>query len=458
MMRWCKQLVFGVAIFVSSTVAAYAQDELISLAMRDTSLADVMEMLSRQARVNILLTAGVEGNVSFSLFEVTLDQAVRHIATAAGFAVERRDETYFIIDHEEIGKYELPEATEVRTFKVEYSDVSVVQSILKSHLSEHGKITSLPVRKLLVVEDSPEFMQRIEELLDVLDRQPRQILIEAKILEITLRDTDAFGMDWTKLFSVNDGDGSFGVRGLGDNTAPGLFFDVVTPSLTLALNLLRNEGRLRTLSTPKLLALENQEAKAIIGDRIGYSVTTTINQVTTESIEFLESGVILKVIPSVDHNGDILMEIHPEVSTGTVSDDGIPAQTTTEVTTRMRVGNAKTIFIGGLIRRSTNSTEERVPFLGDLPLVGGAFANKATNTISTETIILVTPYILDRGGMVVMNEVVDHVARMEDKIPNLLGEDSLDQVATSAVVSASEESAEQEPSAVGRIDEPDNRR
>jgi len=457
-MRWLRRTGLCVAIFLLSGVGANAQDEFISLAMRDTSLSDVMEMLSRQARVNILLTSGVEGNVSFSLFDVTLDEAVRHIATAAGFAVEQRDGTYYIIDHEEIGKYELPVSTELRTFKVEYSDVNVVQSILKSHLSEHGKITSLPVRKLLVVEDAPEFMQRIEELLSVLDRQPRQILIEAKILEVTLRDTDAFGMDWTKLFSVDDGDGAFGVRGFGDNTAPGLFFDLVTPSLTLALNLLRNEGRLRTLSTPKLLALEHQEAKAIIGDRIGYSVTTTINQVTTESIEFLESGVILKVVPSVDHNGDILMEIHPEVSTGTVSDDGIPAQTTTEVTTRMRVGNAKTIFIGGLIRRSTNSTEERVPFLGDLPLVGNAFANKANNTISTETIILVTPYILDRGGMLVMNEVVDHVSRMEEKIPNLLGEDSLDQVVTAAEVSAAEETEEPEPAAASQIEVPDNRR
>ena len=84
-------------------------------------------MLSRQARVNILLTAGVEGNVSFSLFDVTLDQAVRQIASAAGFAVEQRDGTYYIIDHEEIGKYQLALVTELRTFKVEYSDVKCVR-------------------------------------------------------------------------------------------------------------------------------------------------------------------------------------------------------------------------------------------------------------------------------------------------------------------------------------------
>jgi type II secretory pathway component GspD/PulD (secretin) len=422
----------GIAICLLSSVAANAQDERISLALRDTALADVMEMLSRQARVNILLTAGVEGSVSFSLFDVTLDEAVRHIATAAGFAVEKRGDTYYIIDHEEVGRYQLAESTELRTFKVEYSDVDVVQAILKSHLSETGKITSLPVRKLLVVEDAPEFLQRIEDLLKILDRQPRQILIEAKILEIALRDVDAFGMDWAKLFTSDDGGGSFGVRGLGDGTAPGLFVELANSNLTAMLNLLRSEGRLRTLSTPKLLALENQEAKAIIGDRIGYSVTTTINQVTTESIEFLESGVILKVTPSVDHNGDILMEIHPEVSTGTVSDDGIPAQTTTEVTTRMLVGDAQTIFIGGLIKRSVNRTEERVPFLGDLPLVGHAFANQANIAVSTETVVLITPYILGRSGQLKMEGVLSRALDAEDRIPDLFEEDSQEIVTPTA--------------------------
>ncbi len=403
--------------------AAYAEGGRISLALRDASLADVMEMLSRQARTNILLTAGVDGNVSFSLFDVTLDEAIRHIAAAAGFAVEKRVDTYYVVDHEEIGKYRLAESTELRTFKVEYSDVTVVEAILKSHLSEHGKITSLAGRKLLVVEDAPEFLGRVEELLQVLDRQPRQVLIEAKILEITLREAEAFGMDWAKLFTVDGGAGSIGTRGLADPSAPGLFFDLVTPNVTAMLNLLRSEGRLRTLSTPKLLALENQEAKAIIGDRIGFKVTTTIDQVTSESIEFLESGVILKVTPSVDRAGHVLLDIHPEVSTGTVSDDGIPSQTTTEVTTRMLVGDAQTIFIGGLIKRSVSDTEERVPFLGDLPLVGNAFANRATSVTTTETVVLITPYILDRSGVLMMREALSRAQGIEDGIPDMMSDE-----------------------------------
>jgi type II secretory pathway component GspD/PulD (secretin) len=173
-----------------------------------------------------------------------------------------------------------------------------------------------------------------------------------------------------------------------------LFIDVVTPNLELFLDALRTRDRLRTLSTPKLLALEDQEAEAIIGDRIGYRVTTTINQVTTESIEFLESGVILKVQPSVDGQGRVLLSIHPEVSTGTVSEDGIPSQKTTEVTTQMLVQHGQTVFIGGLIKRTMDQNREGVPIIGDLPIIGGLFSSNSSNNINFETVVLITPYIV----------------------------------------------------------------
>ena len=142
------------------------------------------------------------------------------------------------------------------------------------------------------------------------------------------------------------------------------------------LDALEIRGRLRTLSTPKLLALENEEAAVIIGDRRGYRVTTTINQVTTESIEFLESGVILRVTPSVDAQGQIMLEVHPEVSTGTVDTNGIPSQTTTEVTTRLLVPNGQTIFLGGLIRHTSTQDQQRVPVLGRIPGLRKIFGNQ----------------------------------------------------------------------------------
>jgi type II secretory pathway component GspD/PulD (secretin) len=366
----------------------------LSLNLRDVDINEVMEMLSRNERVNILLAKGVDGEVSVNLYDVSVEQAIRSIASAAGYAVEYRDGSYFVLKREDSGKYADSGLTELRTLKVEYSDTGLVEGILKNYLSEYGEMTTLPERKLLVVEDLPEFIDRIEELLKELDRQPKQVLIEAKILEVTLQDAESFGIDWAKFFKTDSGQGAFGTRGLGNPISQGLFIDVVTPNLEVFLDALRTRDRLRTLSTPKLLALEDQEAEAIIGDRIGYRVTTTINQVTTESIEFLESGVILKVQPSVDGQGRVLLSVHPEVSTGTVSDDGIPSQKTTEVTTQMLVEDGQTVFIGGLLKRTMDQSREGVPMLGDLPLIGSLFSNNSSNNINFETVVLITPYIV----------------------------------------------------------------
>ncbi len=382
------------AVLPGASLPAQAPGK-VTLVLQDVKLAEALEMLSRKQRVNILLSKDVSGRVSVNLYDVTVDQAIRSIAGAAGYAVEFRDGSYFVLKREESGKYARSSLTQLRTFKVEYSDPAVVEGILKNYLSEYGKITKLPARKLLVIEDLPEFLTRIEKLLKTLDHQPKQVLIEAKILEITLQDSESFGLDWARLFNSDGGNGAYGTRGLSDSTSPGLFFELVNPNVSIFLDLLRSRGRLRTLSTPKLLALENQQAEAIIGDRIGFRVTTTINQVTTESIEFLESGVILRVTPSVDGQGRILLTIHPEVSTATVSDDGVPSLATTEVSTQMLVDSGQSVFIGGLIKHSVDQSQEGVPVIGDLPIIGRLFSNESTKSVNTETVVLITPYIAD---------------------------------------------------------------
>ena len=141
--------------------------------------------------------------------------------------------------------------------------------------------------------------------------------------------------------------------------------------------------------------MEGLEAETVVGTEIGYRVTTTINQVTTESIEFLESGVILKVLPTVDRSGRIMLDIFPEVSTGVISDDGIPSKATTKVSTRMLVPNGRTVFLGGLIQHQVNNTREGVPVLGDMPLIGGLFSNRAKSITATEIVVLITPRIVD---------------------------------------------------------------
>lgn len=388
----------------------------ISLTLREVSISEVMEMLSRSAKVNILLSDDVEGDVSVNLYGVGIDEAINSIASAAGYAVERRRGSYFVVSREEAGRHASGGPTELRTFKIQYSEPDVIKEILENHLSGYGKITTLNQRKLLVVEDTPYFLDRIAALLKELDRRPKQILIKAQILEIALKDSESYGLEWAKLFSYDDGDGAYGLRGTSNPDSDGFFFDLITPNIEVFLDTLRARERLRTLATPKLLALEDQAAETLIGERLGYNVTTTIDNVTTTSTEFLESGVILKVRPSVDQDSRVLLEIHPEVSNGSVTDDGIPNQTTTEVTTTMLVESGQTIFIGGLIKRTASETREGVPVLGDIPGVGLLFSNRAINSINTELVVLITPYIIDQTRMALDAGQSGKVKEMADRM------------------------------------------
>jgi type II secretory pathway component GspD/PulD (secretin) len=227
---------------------------------------------------------------------------------------------------------------------------------------------------------------------------PKQVLIEAKILEIVLDDSERLGINWRRVFGGTSGTrGSLGTAGLaaGSAAAPatGFFFSIMTDHAEAFFAALASKGRVRTLATPKLLALENQEAKTVIGDSTGYRVTTTINLVTSESIQFLESGVILKVTPSVDQRGRVLMKVHPEVSTASLA-DGIPSKKSTEVTTELVCENGQAIFIGGLIKHGSSFERDGVPVAQDVPGIGALFRSRTASVTYTETVVMITPYVI----------------------------------------------------------------
>lgn len=398
----------------SNKVFAAEAEATISMTMKDADLADVMDMIAREYRLNIFVSTDTTETVSFSIYDMQVRDAIHSIASAAGLAMEYSQGNYYLVDRDEAGKYAPDALTIVRGFELQYVGVSDIAIVLTPYLSEYGEITIVPERNMFLVEDTPAFLRRIATLVDEIDRRPVQILIEAKILEISLTDEDEYGLDWSKFFFSDGESQTFGTRGLGDASGAGIFLDYTTPDFDVALNALTSQGRVRTLSTPQLLALENVESSVIIGDRRGYAVTTTINQVTTETIEFLESGVILRVTASVDTEGQVLMDIHPEVSTGVIDPlTGVPSQTTTEVTTQMIVPDQATIFVGGLIKTRIEESKQGVPVIGRLPLLGRLFSNRQFTNTNTETIVLITPTIVQAGTAPLDAQTADKVLDLE---------------------------------------------
>jgi type II secretory pathway component GspD/PulD (secretin) len=401
----------------ASSAPAKEKKNLVTMTFRDTDIAEVFEMLAKGYRVNILMGKGVEGDVSCSLYDMKLDDAIYTIAAAADCGVEMIQGSYLILPKDQLSSLgEGRRDVEILTYKSQFVAPDKLKEALTDHVTRNAKITIVEENNMLAVQDTKESISRIKQLLKDLDRQPAQVLIEAKILEITLDNSETFGLDWKRLFTVQGADATIGLQGFANRTATGFvasFFD--SNKIDIVLNALSTKGRLHTLSTPTLLALENQEAEVMIGGRQGYKVTTTINQVTSESIEFLDSGVILKVTPSIDNQGRVQMHIHPEVSTGSFQ-DGIPSQNTTLVTTDLLADDGQTIFIGGLIRKKTYHSKQGIPILGDIPLVGRVFSSTEETLGKSETIILITPHIITNGYASANQNEVRKAAEVEDEI------------------------------------------
>jgi type II secretory pathway component GspD/PulD (secretin) len=406
----------------AATAVATPATGLMSYTFHDTPISQLFNMISRTAHVNIVLARGVSGNVSISLYDLTVRQAIDAIAEAGGYSVTERPGGFLISEAKEAQK-ELAASMQVRAMKVRYTDIKKAGEILMRQVGINGTVTVLEPTRTLVVESTEAGLARAARVLREIDSPPKQILIEAKILEITLDRSDVFGVDWSRVFNGNGPD-TVGTTGLTTSVGPRFFLNVVNNNIEAHLTALTNKGRVHTLATPRLLALEDQEASTNVGDQLGYRLTTTINNVTTESIQFLDTGVILRVTPSIDADGRIMMKVRPEVSSGSVS-GGIPSKKTTEVNTQLIAHDGQPVLIGGLIKSSSTYRRQGIPLLSDIPLLGRAFSSTDDGGATTETIVLITPRIVSADG-----PVVDGVSekKLEDaeKVLKLRG-DVLDQ-------------------------------
>lgn len=427
--RLYKLYILLFTIFILSVPAysdVYGKDKpgLIDVRFKDAYLLDVIKMLAEQGGYNIVGGAAVSGKVTFDLRGVAVQDALDAALRINGYGIEKKGEILFIrpisqIENKESSDEVPPLEMDLRSYKLNYIDATEISSALKESSSKYGRITVNKSNNIIVVEDDKENIDKIETIIKKLDVVPRQVLIEAKILEIRLNDETQLGVDWRQVFK--SGKASFTLEGANfsippDIGTPGLFFSTVTPHFEMFLDALQQKGDLRTLATPKLVALDNKEAQIIIGGRLGYRVTTTINQVTTESVEFLDIGTMLKITPRIGDDGNIFLSIYPKISDGVIS-GGLPSETTTEVTTRVVVRDGESIFIGGLIRDRREVSYRQIPLLGDIPIIGSLFGRKTDNLSKVETIILISPHIVDSRGAEIFKKEKDRVDSIEiDKI------------------------------------------
>ncbi|MDF0487766.1 type II secretion system secretin GspD [Sphingomonas sp. H39-1-10] len=270
-----------------------------------------------------------------------------------------------------------------------------------------GKITADEVNNAIVVYATPREYAMIEAALRKLDVQPLQVMIEAAITEVTLTDSLRYGVQWNWLtgnsnIRVTDGD----AMPVGPSGA-GFSYFLAGTSITAALNALEQRTTLKVVSAPKLVTLNNQTAALQVGDQVPVSSGSAVsvdnpNAPIVNSIEYRDTGVILKVTPRVNASGSVQLDVSQEVSDVNpnalaIGGDRTPASptiSTRKISTTVAVQDGQVIALGGLFRDSRSYGKNGLPILSRLPVVGALFGNHSNQQNRTELIVLLKPHVI----------------------------------------------------------------
>jgi type II secretory pathway component GspD/PulD (secretin) len=297
--------------------------------------------------------------------------------------------------------------TETQVFELNYATADKIMPKIQELLTKGvGTIRIDERTNKIVITDFPEKIREIESVIKTFDEKTPQVLIDAQIIEITPSDEFKMGVDWDYWIRKNlratlplQADMSHKLTvGVTNVTEPGQYKAI--------LGLLRTIGDTKVLSSPRITALNNQEAKILVGTKEPYiqestQVTTEGETVVTGAVTFIDVGIKLYVTPTINKEGFITMKIRPEISEAkdkSLKSGGkeyvVPLVTTSEAETSVTVKDGITILIGGLTKDKRTKTVDKIPILGDIPILGFFFRKTEDKLEKTELVILLTPHIL----------------------------------------------------------------
>ncbi len=402
-------------------------DDHLSINVQNSDIREVLELLSHQGGLNILASKSVTGNVTATLNGVDIDTALHAILKSTGYVARREKNIIYVGTPADFQAMDQTQDRLVtRVYRPNYVKAADLQALILPMLTpEIGRATvSAPAEidipadqtktggngfadsDVVIVRDFEAVMAQVDQIFCEVDVKPKQVSIEAMILSVKLSDEYRMGIDFALL--RNDANmrliSGKPINGLAniDLTDGGLHFAFLDDSTGVFINALEKIGDTNVIASPRLMCLNKQRAEIQIGEELGYISTTVTETTAVETVNFMDVGTLLRLRPYITDDGQIRMELHPELSTGVVQDVGgqtIPNKTVTQVTTNVICPDGATIIIGGLIREDLQSNIEQVPWLGSLPYLGPAFRRKTEKVDRDEIIVLITPRIVSEPMM-----------------------------------------------------------
>lgn len=372
------------------------QEKRVNLNVRSAPIDKVMRSLAAESNKNLVLGGAVTGNVTVDLKNLTYEQAVDMILRPTPYRAEHQGDVTIIRSGEKDKNF--------RSFRLRYVDVNMVLKSVQDIATKDGQVTLDPNSNSIFVVDKIDVLRHIEEMLATMDQPLRQVEVEAAILEVQHKDGIEAGFDFSTTVSSGQGSGVVNNDIRTNKISPldptfastkAMFVGVTWKSVRGILGLLASKSKLNVLARPRVLAISDQEASLIIGSKLGYKTVTVTPTGSIEDIKFLVVGTQLKIKPHITMNNDILMYLKPEVSDGAVDPkSGVPSQNTTTSETKVLAKNGQTIVIGGLLRDRVEKKVDKVPILGDIPVIGLLFSGISNNSLKNEVVILLSPRLL----------------------------------------------------------------
>jgi type II secretion system protein D len=296
-------------------------------------------------------------------------------------------------------------------------------------LEREVAIVAEPTSNTLLLSASPRYFEVVAQMIRELDQPPPQVLIQVLLAEVTIDDTTEFGIEWNWLDVVNNHAVQVGTApgfaaSAGLTLHQGFSVSVTGGDVNFLLRAIESQGRLEVLSRPQILASDNQQATINVGQRVPFITNSRVteNGTTLNTIQYQQIGIILDVVPRINPDGFVKLEVRPEISS--LSDSSVqisPGVNATIINNRsaettVTVQDGHTIVVGGLITTTDRDRLNKVPFFGDIPLLGHLFRSTRKAKERTELLIILTPTVLRSV------EAADHQTDDQIRRLNLLRE------------------------------------
>lgn len=396
----------------------------ITLDLKDVKLEDALRLITEKTGMKFVIKPELsEETVSIYLPEVRGEDALDAVLSMYGLGYTRkRDTDIYIIE-------EMPEALplEVDTFRLKYAKAEDIGEIIKNNLSSSGQVSIDARTNTVIVRDLPNNLEDVRDLIERLDYALPQVLIRADIVELSTEAERQLGIDWNvsasasgaaqaittpfyadkrakkdRLQRVYDETGGwFGAEGQIPTFTYGSFSFT---ELTATLRALETNGLAKVLAQPRIAVQNDHSANINITNHIAVAIKTIYddegNIVSREPV-YGDIGVELITTPHITENGDVILDVKPSVTSAELSTYFAEAVDTTKRTaeTIITVKDGGTAVIGGLLRSETTNTVDKVPFLGNIPLIGLLFRHNHDRETRTDLVVFISPVILTNEKM-----------------------------------------------------------